>query len=305
MKEIDEIISEIRSGFASLQNGYRIIESAGSDNKAFVIRENDRYGVGLICDDELEVNEKFANCRLETKKVLLEGHIWENYLIFSCVFEEYRNEFAIIAGDFVEPGDNGSKREEILSCPLKWWEKWKNLIGNQIVNKEVYSVIGEMFVFEKIYKKNRNAKWTGGYFGTYDIETKDGGYEVKSTMKKYESTISVSSHYQLAKKKPLELHFCRFEKSEYGYSVNDLVKKLLELKYDSILLEDQLNKLGLEKGASLRNEKYNLLEWRIYTVDENFPCITMDSFKNGELPQGITKIVYTVDLEGINYRIGE
>lgn len=305
MEDINIIISEIRSGFASLQNGYRIIESAGSDNKAFVIRETDRYGVGLICDDDLEVNEKFANCRLETKKILLEGHVWENYLIFSCIFEEYRNEFAIIAGDFVEPGENNTKRQEILRYPLKWWEKWKNLIGNGIVNKEVYSVIGEMLIFEKIYKKNRMAKWTGGHFGTYDIETKNGGYEVKSTLKKYESTISVSSQYQLTKKKPLELHFCRFEKSEHGYSINDLSEKLINLGYDSIALENQLNKLGLEKGTSSRKEKYNLLEWRIYTVDENFPCITMDSFKNGELPHGIIKIVYTVDLEGINYRIGE
>ena len=40
---------------------------------------------------------------------------------------------------------------------------------------------------------------------------------------------------------------------------------------------------------------------RKYVVDESFPYITRESFKNNQLPAGITHIVYTVDLEAVSY----
>ena len=47
--------------------------------------------------------------------------------------------------------------------------------------------------------------------------------------------------------------------------------------------------------------KYKILEKRKYVVDEKFPCITRESFKNNCLPSGITQIVYTVDLDAVKY----
>ena len=58
----------------------------------------------------------------------------------------------------------------------------------------------------------------------------------------------------------------------------------------------------LEKiGTSSINEKYRILEARLYNIDDKFPKITLNSLKNNELPKGIIKIEYIVDLDDIDY----
>ena len=49
------------------------------------------------------------------------------------------------------------------------------------------------------------------------------------------------------------------------------------------------------------NEKYRILEARLYNIDENFPKITLKSLKNEKLPKGIIKIEYIVELDDIEY----
>ena len=45
---------------------------------------------------------------------------------------------------------------------------------------------------------------------------------------------------------------------------------------------------------------YNL-EKRKYVVNDEFPSITRESFKDNHLPSGITHVVYTVDLDAVSY----
>ena len=66
-------------------------------------------------------------------------------------------------------------------------------------------------------------------------------------------------------------------------------------------LEIEIERQGFEKGASIRNKKYKLLEKRKYEVDDSFPQITQANFKEGRYPDAITHIQYTVDLDGIEY----
>ena len=47
--------------------------------------------------------------------------------------------------------------------------------------------------------------------------------------------------------------------------------------------------------------KYRILEARLYNIDDNFPKITLKSLKNDELPHGIVKIEYIIDLDDIDY----
>ena len=95
---------------------------------------------------------------------------------------------------------------------------------------------------------------------------------------------------------PLKLIFVRLEKSQIGYSINDVIKSLKLKNYD-------VNSLSrLEKiGTSSINEKYRILEARLYNIDDKFPKITLNSLKNNELPKGIIKIEYIVDLDDIDY----
>lgn len=187
----------------------------------------------------------------------------------------------------LSPGINGSDRKDLLDNPIGWWEKWKELLGNSIYEKKPYSIIAEMLVLNELYKTDKSAKWTGVLGATHDIETDGSSYEVKSTIKRYGATVTISSQYQLDSTKKLQLYFCRLEKSKSGISINDLVNSLVLNGYDSEKLEKQLHKLGYEYGTNVREEKYKILEKRKYNVDDKFPKITNLSFKNDKFPESV------------------
>ena len=86
-------------------------------------------------------------------------------------------------------------------------------------------------------------------------------------------------------------------------SINDMKDVFVKAGYSESLLESQLEAKGFIKGNSIRDKKYIQLERRKYVIDDNFPRIVESSFKNDVYPKNIIKILYTIDLEGLDYTI--
>ena len=185
-----------------------------------------------------------------------------------------------------------------MKDPAEWWKKWRRLLGNAVSRQKPYAVLGEMMVYEKLLKERKAVVWEGPNANTHDIESRDEAFEIKSTLKKTGADITISSEFQLESDKPLQLYFCRFELSQQGVSINDLVNRLSVYLKDLSDVENNLKKMGYEQGRSSREEKYRLLEGLIYDVDKTFPKIVAESFADGKKPEGITHIEYTVDLAG-------
>lgn len=292
---------EIREYFAAIPfNGTISIESLPKEYEAFVVKTSEGYGVAIPTDEQQEISEKFNSVRLKTIKLSINGED-RNYLYLTSAFEEFRYEFASICAEFVDPGKEGSNRKGILKDPYGWWTKWKNLLGNSIREIPAYSVIGEMLALDCIYKQDHSAEWASNRLSSHDIECSNESYEVKSTLKKYGSSITVSGQHQLINKKRLLLLFCRLEESQEGISINDAKDSLVTQGYSEFKIEKELERLGYEKGATIRNKKYKVLEKRKYEVDDDFPKIVKESFKGDKFPLGITHITYTIDLDGIKY----
>ncbi|MCI8670069.1 MAG: PD-(D/E)XK motif protein [Lachnospiraceae bacterium] len=296
------ILEEIRECFASTQNGARDLRSLSKEFPAMVIRNNDGYGVAIEFNDERDISENFANSRLFTQIIRIENDE-RKYLILSCMRDSLRYEFATVCAQFVEPGLDGIERKNLLDDPLNWWKQWRELMGNTISNREAYSVIAEMMVLDDLYKKDNSVEWAAVISGSHDIEGDQGSYEVKSTIKRYGASITISSQHQLQSLKRLYLYFCRLEQSKEGVSINDMKNKLVEDGYDKEKIEQQLFHLGYEKGASVREDKYKVLEKRKYEVDDKFPRIVDSSFKGDHIPDLVTQITYTIDLDGLEYNV--
>ena len=126
---------------------------------------------------------------------------------------------------------------------------------------------------------------------------------MKSTVKRYGATVTIVGQHQLQSMKRLQLYFCRLEQSKSGISINDMKDKLVADGYDKDKIEQQLYQLGYEKGASIREEKYKVLEKRKYEVDDKFPKITKASFKDERIPESVIQITYTIDLDGLEYTV--
>ena len=108
----------------------------------------------------------------------------------------------------------------------------------------------------------------------------------------------ITGQFQLqTDSKKLFLCFCRFEKNTNGISIEDLVNRLV---YDHGVSAEEINgkllKLGYGIGNSARTEKYQLHEIICYLVDEKFPKISPEMFKQNAFPLGIKRISYDIDL---------
>lgn len=298
---MERILEDIRDLFASTNRGARLIKTLPKEYPAWVIKMDDGYGVCVAYEKDDIISEKFANAYIRVRKIIISGKEY-NMLTLTCVHEFFRNEFATLCAQFVNPGKDGVYRNELINKPVNWWNRWKCLMGNSISNIQVYNIIAEMLVLEKLKYDGLDVIWRGIMGNSHDIESSNASFEVKSTLEKYKAQITVSSQYQLASENNLYLYFLRMEKSNMGYSINDMVNRLSKLGFEQEFLENQLMLFGLEKGRSIRDEKYKIIEARKYEVNDNFPKITNESFKNNKFPKSIVKINYTIDLDGINYQ---
>lgn len=297
-----DLLTEIRTTFAKTKKNSAIpLLSLDKENPAWVLRLDDWYGVGIPMKNSLEISERFSNVRLWTKTILIDNTELQLLLLTSSI-ESLRYEFASVCAQFVDPGQNGAERIKILENPSKWWERWRSLLGNSIHDKAVYSVLGEMMVYEKLLRAGHDPSWTAINKATHDIELEDCSFEIKSTISRYDTTVTINSQFQLQKTgKNLYLVFCRFEESKIGICIADIVERLVSLGVSRKSLDKELEKIGLEVGCSARMEKYKLLEMRKYIVDDSFPSITAKSFKNNKIPESIIQVTYKIDLQNINY----
>ena len=199
------VIDEIRESFASIKtSGAREITQLPEAYSGYVIRTPDGYGVAVEADEKMEVSERFNSCRFHTCQLGIDG-VMKNYLVLSSSFEEYRYEFASLCAEFVEPGEDGKNRSSLLSDPYGWWNKWKELIGNTSRDQRVYNVIAEMMVLLNKVNEDSSTEWAATRSGSHDKECAEESCEVKSTIKRYGATVTISGQHQLEHEKRLWL----------------------------------------------------------------------------------------------------
>lgn len=299
-----EIIESIKNNFNKGYFGKAMsIDGLPAEYPAWTVKQNNWYGVAVKMDRKIVFSERFSSARIWTAENAVIGDLTADLLLLACSDVDLRNEFAVICSQFVSTSENGDERKKLISEPEAWWANWKSLIGNSQADHEVYSKLGELMVVEQLLKAGKQPKWSGADSATHDVELSDRSYEVKSTTKRYGYEVKISSIYQMRKAgETLDLVFFRFERSQLGRSLDDVVNSVISLGYSKRKLEDALTKSGLERGCTARSARFKVLEMQVYSVDERFPALTLDSFVGGQLPPNVTQVEYTVDLSGIQSR---
>lgn len=289
-------LEDIKLKLKFLEDGDRVYKLDTKTNDFYVIKDNGWYGIGIDINlDKTEYFEKFENVRLTTKIKYFSN---ENHKLLELITNkmELIEEFSLVCFDFINKFDNEKVNENIIEKANNWWEEWKKLLGNVLKSERDYDFLGELLALNYVLNKDSNARYSN--LASHDIELPQYSIEVKTTTEKYNAEIHVNSQYQLENNTdmPLKLIFVRLEKSQIGYSINDVIESLRIKSYDI----KSLNRLE-RIGTSSINEKYRILEARLYNIDDKFPKITLNSLKNNELPSGIIKIEYIVDLDSIDY----
>ena len=303
--KIDLIKDELRQLFHILQKQdyyiYKLKEIA-SPYDAYFIREGNWKGVGIPVNDKKTSTKDFL-ANFENIKVCIQNKQTSNgekicLLSLLTKKEISIDKFILLCIDFIIPGKNGENRVELLSNPQKWVNKWKELLGNKSESDMDYSYLGELIILNFLLENNKEIEITNQ--GSYDLESKEKNYEIKTTILRYTSIIEIHSQYQLKSlnNNPFELYFVRLEESKEGVSINKVLKSIENKNYKNI---DKILKKIKEISSESREKNYNILEIRKYNIDNDFPNITIDCFKNNSIPKNIINIKYIIDLEGIKY----
>src|SRR5690554_2139096 len=293
-------LKEITNSFYSKAIGLRKMEDF------YIYKNSDYFGVGLVNENNVEVNESFSNVVLKTEKLRIDSRDI-NLITLMSNLSTHRNEFASFCMHFVE-NDNKGTRRLILNNPLDWWNKWKELIGNKLHNPKPYDLVAELFAINQLIDDNLEIEWTGPIGSSIDITTKESYFEVKSSLVRYENEITISSQYQLFDdEKPIYLLYFKLERLDGGESIDSILDKI-KIKLGSnnpiyLDIEKKIEQKGYKKHSSIRRVEYIIHEIRKYTIDDNFPRITKESFKDGKIPHNIKKIYYVVNLDNIDYNI--
>ena len=288
------LLEEIKEKFASMKfESSREIDNIETNHRVYAIKFGNEYGVGISFTSDIEVNEEFSSVSFRTIELKDQGKL----LYLSCENSDLRNYFASFCVSFIDE----ENIDEVVRDPLEWWQNWSQLLGNRKYDKKPYSLLSELIAVKSLYVDNKELVWGGPDFRSHDIELEEFDVEVKSTLLKSKTEITISSLYQFDFQKKLFLYFIRLEKTKEGININMLVKDLIALGYSKNDLESKLMQMGYPLGNSAREENYTILEKRKYAVDSNFPRITLDSFKENHLFESITKITYNINLSNLEF----
>lgn len=290
-------LEKIKRTFYSYATGLR------NEGTYYIYKTENEYGVAVDNINNIKIDEQFSNVRI--KNISLKNKDKEYSLItLMSDLTTHKSEFAAFCMQFIDD-DNIAIVQE---TPLKWWKKWKELIGNKLHNPRPYDIIAELYTIYLLKTKNiKGINWTGPVGSSIDVTTDDIFYEVKSSLIRYENEITISSQYQLnLEEKITNLIFFKMEKMDQGVSINDLIDKISKLDIELVdFIEEKLEKKGYRKHRSIRNDKYVIHEIREYQVNDDFPRITEKSFINGKYPKNVKKITYTINLDNLDYEIWE
>ena len=268
-----------------------------SNKDCFAINANGYRGIAIETSNEVPINESFNKVSIIYCQIEINGAL--KNVVFLCTKEQTMQEqYGLLCFDFLE------NKSVIKANPIKWFNQWKELIGNVKQDKMVYDFIGEMKTLLLLQKQNANPKWTASQSGTFDISSDQGFFEVKSTITKTTQEVVIHNQYQLSTEgldRDLFITFCKLEENDDGDSIDSLVEDLVAVGFSRTDLDKYLAKKGYSVGKSERKKRYLVHEIRKYLVDKNFPRITKESFVEGAFPKGITKLEYTVSLDCLNY----
>jgi hypothetical protein len=298
------ILEEIRNGFAYIENmKFRQIGTDRED-RFWIFRREEEYGVGLEVRSNLSFSEQFTTARLYTETVSLYQIKKIRLLLLTNTEERLRNEFAAVCAQFVDAGEKGRSRKEIVSSPKDWWDRWRSLLGNSLREMTPYAVLGELLVYSRLLRADiKPVIWKASGKSSHDIETERSDYEVKSTLTRYGATITISGQHQLecSTGKTLKIMFCRFEGVDFdGMSINSVLRECANSGADASYLEKELSRLGYKNGSTAREEQFVLHDQiLVYDVDGSFPKITPSLFAGGVMPAGVIRLSYQIDLTAL------
>ena len=197
-----------------------------------------------------------------------------------------------------------------LSVSLSQVKRWKAFMAGRkraiLSAEEIRGLFGELRFLQYLidhFDSETNAvnAWVGPEGLHQDFIFSNTAVEIKSLSGRERNTVQISSEDQLESlNNRLFLKLFRLAEipeSDKAMSLNELVNEIESQLDENLALEEfqeKLAKAGYVELHEYDSLKFIVSEERTYLVQKDFPKLV-----RSELPQGITKVRYDIDLESI------
>ena len=229
-----------------------------------------------------------------------------NQLLLTLSSKEDKDIFYTLCMDLLKSTYNIDSETLAIKSILKRLEKWQYFLKSSrkiIDKKQLKGLIGELYFIKKYLLKTYNAKevlefWKAPLQSVQDFELNSMTVEVKT--KSSVNSITISSYEQLfSELNTLFLFVVTLTEATKNipesFNIYDMINDISALiGLDDLLLIDKFNNLLMQYGfieLSEYEELYFIISSdEFYTVTDDFPKIS-------EIPDGIEKLTYKINLD--------
>lgn len=227
-------------------------------------------------------------------------------LCFSLVDDQLSDIFYKFCEDIIE-STRHNRQEDGFAPAVERWDTWIKFFAKTslpLSENEILGLIGEIYFLQNVMMpKYGQDVALESYIGTdrahKDFEVNDTWYEIKSIHNGVR-TVKISSIEQLDSNEVGHLEIITFDQSTPTYedniTLNNVIlgfRNSLERKWQ-LKFDEKMRKAGYLEDE--RYDEYNFLFVKIdeYTVSSDFPKLS-----KSDLPNGITKASYEIDISAI------
>lgn len=226
-----------------------------------------------------------------------------NWLDFHCRRIELESVFARVVVSVVMAALS-RPMSQLEDSIVKSLEDWRGLLGSSVPRSEsVVGLIAELLILEKLVSVDPSKAiqaWQGPKGGRHDFRRGAHAIEVKGTTRKVGHQIEIHGIEQLLPPNggTLFLSHIRLEKVPSGsLSIASLTNRIIAAGVAREILFEIINEsITLESAPNHELDSFECRDIQIYIVDDSFPRIVPQDLVRGELPQGVLRISYMIDI---------
>lgn len=204
----------------------------------------------------------------------------------------------------IESGVEERRLLKVFLGRIRAWQEFMRKGAQALSPESEIGLVGELTVLRVVIDAGVSPttaveSWVGPLDGVQDFELGTGSLEVKTTLSATGFTAKIGSLEQLddSQRQPLFLAGVRLRQSDLGHRLPELVAEMHDViagEVDAVrLLSERLIAAGyFDAHADRYSRRFSLHDIRIVEVGDFFPRLTP-----GNLPLGITKATYEIDLD--------
>jgi len=248
---------------------------------------------------------------LSSKNYVIENEE-ENYIDLRLKNEIYLEQFSVIVREICSKIFEQQKAsdEAIYDTLMRWRTFWASIPREEMSDEKQLGLFCELKFLSYLINNNHSDvlntwKGPGGY--KHDFLLEDKAFEIKGTFKG-NHTHSINGIDQLKRPDDINLYMVSFSSvrdDDSAENLQNMVELIEEVFQNNPEHFEEFHKLLKKAGYNkLHSDKYiqlgiKIVEQNCYEVDENFPRL-ISSFLNTNLSERVSKISYTINLDGIN-----